>query len=348
MPPIIPIPPSVAGLPRFVFLLTSLGLFYTETFDLDDPVWVGLNEGFSEKDFTDGFRFLDVNQNGRYYVGTKRQVFSGVAGWPAYNIASESFWLLNLPPISPYFVDYQIYGVGCNPAADDEYGVMAAMPYPQSFGRYWFGSSAGLTAVTTLTDYTENQGSISWGPNGVLLTYSTGVGFAGRSVRMAFDGLTEDYVGSLPAGNYENLFHNRQYNADRILTLPRSGTAMSMFITDDGETVESTLTKSLRAAGYDETALKLLCVEATAPYKSTDGGQNFDPFALFPKSTANNSIIQCMGGDAYVWALRGHPTNDVPGVMFTSDFGETFLNKTGNLFNLIGTDFSMVGLKAFL
>lgn len=350
-PPLPPLPPLPGPLPnaapRFAFLLTSLGLYYTETFDLDDPVWIGLNEGYSEGDYTDGFRFLDVNQDGRYYVATKRQVYSGVAGWPAYVIKSEASLLLELPVIPPYNTAYQIYALGCNPAASDEYAFLAGLQYPTSVGYFSLGNIAGTPVRTPMNYYAEIQGRITWGLGGILATYGTGIGFNSVVARFALNGLTEDYSANL--GGTSNVFgHVRSIDgADRVLTLVSNGsTLLSRFLTADGETEESVTTRPLNAGAFDETGLKILAVDGTTAYQSTDGGQNWAALT-FPLSNANNSVIQCMAGDAYVWAVRGNPAIEAPGVFFTPDFGTTFVEKIGNLIDLAGPSFSVAGLKVF-
>lgn len=349
IPPPTPPPPPLPGplpgaAPRFAFLLTSVGLYYTETFDLDDPVWIGLNEGFESRDETDLFRFLDVNQDGRYYVGTRKQIYSGVAGSPAYLLHSVADLSLELPETPPFYVPYLIYAVGCNPAASDEYAFIAGYPYPESRGYLFLGA-----AKTELTLYPEvEKGNLSWGPTGILLTYPTGLGQKGAVSRFSFGG-EEDYFNT-PAGYATFTFaHVRAIDgADRILTLVSNGSSeLSSFLTSAGETIESTTTRPLNAGAFDPTALNILAVDGTTAYRSDDGGQTWTALAAFPKYTANNSYIQCMAPDVYVWAARGNPTLEAPSVLFTPDFGTTFIDKTGNLLDLAGLNFSLAGLKVF-
>lgn len=340
-------PPPVLGAdaPRFVFLLTSVGLFYTETFNEVSPTWISLNAGFAPDDFTDGFRFLDVNQNGRYYVATTRQVFTGLAGSPASLMADEAYFLSFLGVTPPYFTAYQIMGLGCNPAADDEVAVMASLIYPSSFGLYFYGSSAGFPANSIMSFYPETQGSISWGVDGVILTYGTGISYNGRIVRMSKDGLDEDYIASL-TGNYGDLFHGRTLGLDRILLFPSSALVNSDFYIDDGETLESTLTYPFYSGAFDETGQKIVGRVSTLAKKSIDGGANWTDVTL-PLSNANQSQFYAMGGDAFVWALTGNPSIDSPGVFFTGDFFDTVVDKTGNLLDIAGTSFNTLVVKAF-
>lgn len=354
-PPLPPLPPLPGPLPnaapRFAFLLTSLGLFYTETLDLDSPVWIGLNEGYSAQDYIDGFRFLDVNQDGRYYVATKRQVYSGSAGWPAYVIKSEAELLLEMPEVGPYFTKYEVWAMGANPASQDEYAFLAGLNYPTSLAWLWTGNSEGTPGKVAASEFASGSGGrISWGATGILATYAARLGTNGAVARFAFDGLTEDYSVNL-GGVAGFLGHARDIaGADRILTLVGAGsTVKSTFRVDDGETEESVLEEGVIAGGFDATGLKMLVQIGTSAKSSIDGGQTFDslPFPGFPLSTANNSIVQCMGTDSYVWAARGNPSLGFPGVFYTADFGTTFITKTGNLHDVAGTNFAIHGLKAF-
>lgn len=352
LPPLPPLPGPLPGAaPRFALLLTSTGLFWTETFDLDAPVWISLNEGFREKDFIDGFVGLSCNQNGRYYLATSRQVYSGVVGWPAYVCKSEEELEVELPETPPYYVPYHIGAIGCNPAAEDEYAFLAGLSYPVSIGYFHIGSSEGVAFRESLDYYLEGYGSISWGDDGILNTYSYGVGWNGLVSRFALDGQTEEYASNVGGNVGNNFRHVRSPSlvGNRILTFypGTSSGILSKFFIDGGETEESTLTKSLTAIAFDDSALLVLANESTSCIRSTDAGQTWENITTFPKENANNSVIQCIDANRWVWAARGNPATESPSVLYTPDFGDTFIDKTGNLLDVAGLSFSNIGIKVF-
>lgn len=343
LPPPLPPIPVPNQEPRYVLLLTNKGLFWTESFDQDAPVWMPLNDGFREDDYTAGFIALDINQSGRYYVATTKRVYHGAAGYSAYLVADESYF----DPILPNGTGYTIWGLACNPAGSDE--IMIVVGYPSNRTIVFTGSSYGLSQKRQLTNYSNNFVTLSWGKNGVLITYPTGVFYEGKILRLSFDGTTEDYLGSL--SNTGLIPHVHYWSLDKIITLSHGG-GPSIAITNDGE-IQTTLGATIdNFCAYDETGLKILAAYNSYPigqkaWYSTNGGATFTQITSFPLNQTTNSVIWPVGGTRYVWAVRGNFTSgDFPKVLYTGDFGISFVDKTGNLLDYTTNDVSFVALRA--
>ncbi len=348
LPPPLPPLPIANQAPRYCLLLTNHGLFWTESFDQDAPVWIPLNDGFQESDYTAGFFALDMDQTGRYYIATKKRIYHGVAGYSAYLVADESYFDPILPPdYAGWPFPYFIMGLACNPAGDDTIMVVAGNTYPVSRTVVFTGSSYGLVQKRHLSQYSIASGTLSWGRNGVIFTYPHGIGFNGRILRLSFDGTTEDYLGTFGNVGAVSIPHVHYWSLDKIITIAYGvGGTKSIIFTNDGE-AQTVLSVAINGhAAYDETGLNVLAAYNNQAWRSVDGGVSFTQIA-FPLSSTSNSLLWPVGGARYVWAVRGNRNSgDLPKVLYTDDFGTSFTDKTGNLFDYTTDDVSFVGLRA--
>lgn len=336
LPPPLPPLPVINQAPHYVLLLTKQGLFWTETFNQDVPIWIPLNDGFDVDDYAHGFVFLDMNQTGRYYIATTKRVFYGIAGYSAYKIADESYFTPILPNWTGFSLfDYQIWGLACNPASIDDVMIAAGNPYVVSVTKIFTGSSYGLNEKRQLNYYANAAGALSWGRNGVIFTYPHGTGFNGRVLRLSFDGTTEDYIANFYNAGAVSIPHVRYWMIDKIVTLAYgvSGSVSNM-ITNDGE-IQTPLSVAINDyVAWDETGQNMLASMSsggnTFAMKSTNGGTTFEQLTTFPLASAANSRIYPVGGNAYVWAV-----GNAQKIYYTPDFGITFFEKTGNLLDYI-------------
>lgn len=350
LPPPLPPLPIVDQPPKYVLLLTNKGLFWTETFDRDSPVWIPLNDGFQEDDYTAGFFTLDMNQSGRYYVATEKRIYQGVVGYPAYLIADESYFDPILPPDYygtpfPYF----IMGLGCNTFGSDEIMVVAGNPYPISRTIVFTGSSYGLAEKRTLTFYSNGQGKLSWGRNGICFTYPHGVLYKGKLVRLSFDGSNELYITEFFHRVGAPIPHVRYWGLDKVVTIAYdTGLTKSIIFTNDGETSTILSVAIDGAIAYDESGLNWLLTYQNVAYKSTDGGMTHTQIP-FPLSDTRNSVIWPVGGPRYVWAARGYRAfGDIPKILYTGNFGTSFSDRIGNLFDYTTDEVQFIALRAMV
>lgn len=354
LPAPLPLFPVVDQPPHYVLLLTSKGLFWTESFDQDTPIWIPLNDGFLEDDYTAGFFAMDMDQSGQYYVATNKRIYHGVAGYPAYLVADESYFDPILPPeYAGWQFPYFIMGLACNPVGNDEIMVIAGNPYPIENTVVFKGSSYGLEDKRQLTQYSNRRGGLSWGRNGVLFTYPHEIGYEGRILRLSFDGTTEDYLGSFLNVGAVDIPHVRYWSLDKIIVIVYGvNETVTNVITNDGEMQTALSLKINDYCAYDETGMNILSAHSGADsqivaWYSTNGGASFTQITSFPLGYANNSVIWPVSGSKYVWAARGNRTlGDLPKVLYTGDFGVSFLDKTGNLFDYTTDDFTFVALRA--
>lgn len=349
LPPPLPPLPIINQDPRYVLLLTKQGLFWSETFDQTAPTWLPLNDGFDVDDYAHGFAFLDMNQTGKYYIATSKRVFHGIAGYSAYKIADESYFTPILPNWAGFSLfDYQIWGLACNPASNDDVMIAAGNPYVVGVTKIFTGSSYGLNEKRQLNYYANSAGALSWGRNGVIFTYPHSIGYEGKVLRLSFDGTTEDYISSFYNAGAVSIPHVRYWMLDKIITIAYgvSGT-VSNVITNDGQTQTPLSVAINDNAAYDETGLNILAAFSfggnTLAWKSINGGTSFSQITTFPLISANNSLIYSVGGSKYVWAVHG----GAPKVFYTPDFGTSFIDKTGNLLDYIdGYNIQFVALRA--
>ncbi len=345
LPPPLPPLPVINQAPRYVLLLTKQGLFWSETFDKTAPVWIPLNDGFQESDYTAGFFTMDMDQTGRYYIATKKRIYHGVAGYFAYLVADESYFEPILPgDFAGFPFPYFIMGLACNPVGNDEIMVVAGNSYPVRRTIVFTGSSYGLNQKRQLTQYSEYTGALSWGRNGVIFTYPHDIGFGGRVLRLSFDGTTEDYITNFYNVGGVSIPHVRYWMLDKIITLAYGvhGT-VSNVITNDGQTQMPLSVAINDHAAYNETGTNILAAFSSLAWKSTDGGVSFTQITTFPLGSASNSVIYPVGGDKYVWAVHGGS----PHIFYTPDFGASFVDKTSNLLDYVdGYNIQFVALRA--
>lgn len=345
LPPLPPLPgPLPTSTPRFALLLTSDGLYWTETLDLYSPIWIGLNEGFEEQDYTNGFIDMGCNQNGKYYVASRYQLYSGMTGYPAQLIKSRDDLESDIPPDPIWGTPASIQALGVNPVAD-EVAFIAGQVYPASKSYYFYG----ITSKTLLSLYVNDRGNLSWGKSGVLATYVTGVGFDRAVARFSLGAAVEDYHAYIPGPTF-SFYHVRPPDGigDRVLCYYPAPNAVnsSVFLVNNGETISSLTTNALSAAAFGNDYNKILGVIGQNPYKSTNAGIDWTPLS-WPKLNADNSSIVALDDDRWVWAVRGWRLLEQPSVLYTPDFGETFVDKTGNLMDVSSGDFRAIRLKVF-
>lgn len=349
LPPPLPPIPIINQAPRYVLLLTNKGLFWTESFHLDAPVWIPLNDGFKEDDYTTGFFTMDMNQNGHYYIATNKRIYHGVTGYPAYLVADENYFETILPGGEPFWT-YTIRGLACNHAGNDEIMVIAGRSYPFSKTIVFTGSSYGLNQRKQLAYFANDTGALSWGRNGVIFTYPHSIFYNETIVRLSFDGMNEDYIAAFGGGaGAVSIPHVRYWFLDKIITIAHGIGVSSRIFTNDGEAETILSARIDNNVAYDETGLNMLAAFSVGPdqkaWRSTDGGISFTEIT-FPLGSTGNSIIWPVGGNKYVWSVRGNRLfGDIPKVLYTDNFGDSFIDKTGNLFDYTTNDVSFVALR---
>jgi len=316
--PEIPLPAGPAAEPRYCWLIAGGKLYFTSTFDQSDVVWSVIPTGL-----TTTLYYLSVNNSGRYYVASTREVWSGTFGNPATKIIGETELLETYPS------NYQIYCIGCNPVAVDTLAMVVGVR--DGYGYIHVGSSSGMATQGAITYYTVGPvyASISYSLGKWLFTHPIGGPEYPTVSRFSGTGASEEYT-RLNAGPVHP-YSVRAGTSDKAWFTEDSSVLSAAGATTTAGTI-TPLPATPQAIAVDPTATFLMTADENEnPYRSTDAGANWNLFT-FPKTDVSHSAIYCIDANRFVWASgRKAAGYHDSGIYSTVDFGDNWIDKTGNM-----------------
>lgn len=333
-PPELPPPyePPSGEPPSRAWLATTQGLFYTEDFDSLAPTWVGQNSIFWRPV---NVLWADMNVNGQIWALVQNDlsyaVFYGDFAGPMWLHTPESF-----------FKGYDSIGgyalIGMD-GLSDKLMVGYGHGYPGGATRMFAASrTTAMDPGIYLAPYAEGGGNITIAGGKALLTYPTGVLFAAQITRLADDAKSQEYTA--PAGGAPGGFYHFRAGRAADLIIAREQTNTVAY-TDGGEAgsiLPMPLDGALGAA--DPTGQYIITNSGVSLHLSSDGGTSYStqgsgnfPFAKNPYSCR----VHCIDASRWVLASAYIVTDTLPGsrVFFTPDFGASWVDKTGNLNDLV-------------
>lgn len=333
-PPELPPPyePPSGEPPSRAWLATTQGLFYTEDFDSLAPTWVGQNSIFWRPV---NVLWADMNVNGQIWALVQNDlsyaVFYGDFAGPMWLHTPESF-----------FKGYDSIGgyamIGMD-GLSDKLMVGYGHGYPGGATRMFAASrSTAMDPGIYLAPYAEGGGNITIAGGKALLTYPTGVLFAAQITRLADDAKSQEYTA--PAGGAPGGFYHFRAGraADLIIAKEQTNTVAYTDGGEAGSILPMPLNGALGAA--DPTGQYIITNSGVSLHLSSDGGTSYStqgsgnfPFAKNPYSCR----VHCIDTSRWVLASAYIVTDTLPGsrVFFTPDFGASWVDKTGNLNDLV-------------
>jgi hypothetical protein len=339
-----------------VWIATTSGLFYTQTFDTLSPIWVSANGGILPADLP---KIIDmqVNKYGQALInvaptgdGGARLYYAPIGG-QASRCASTSLYYLVFPG-TPYF-----YHITCN-------------PYQQNIFYFVIGDTAhtkiySLDVTTNLAAQTfdfatgtggplhhplQSMGNISYVGDSWIMTTGTG-GFNTQYVAQMNVAMTAALYYSASLGDYGGGgsysmaaagTSDFQYYPAKQAIMSGRGTVITALPAGTGLRNNS----SCSAAG-DPTGQVILLENAgggAAAQRSLNGGAAFGTITL--PINFQHSAIQSLDSFNFIWAAGSVASAGNSSVFLTPDQGTTWVDKTGNLRTVAGIDFQPVSCKA--
>jgi len=338
LPPLPPLPlptlPSAGG-PRYIFMVATNGLVFTKNGNEPSPTWQLCNGAISQTALSQVKVFYGSNRAGRLYFGT-------TTGGLYSCLFGDQMTEAALANIS------QAWAFGVNDNAADAVAWLGK-DFDTAVDGFYVGSSGGFSLGATVPAAVWDYGGLTNSLNKWICLYPQTLYDPLRVLRLSAAGAIESSSTITPNTATTLYTKNAGLTADfnyirgRNSFLRSGGTAESLFS-------GITLADDEGIAG-EPTNTTILAREDTAatPKISTDSGANWTTIATFPKTSgAYYSAIQWVSPNQWIWAAGTQALSGDAGVWITQDNTATWLNKTGNLYDLLGADFRPRYIRAWL
>jgi hypothetical protein len=330
-------PPTYDNAPeKAVVLVTAPArrVAYTRNFNrLSGQTWYSMNFGLLSTDLTD-LVWLTANRAGRVYLASTKKVWSAYVG--------ETWKLIHDFTSAPE----RIWSIGCNPLAADSLGLVVGKSSPYEYAHFYLGNASGITQKDELTYPPAFEGgTLSYGAGKWIFTHTQGGASNGYLSRFSGAGAYETSIATVNVGGVYH-YHARAGTADRILHYPASGIYTDGGATFDDITPPSPLVNDFQTAAITADGVRAMALGVDNRIrKSSDGGLSW---STLPTGTlgvySNYACVENI--DANRWAFaHGFFGVQVPRVFYSPDFGVNWTEKTGNLRDVVGTDFRPATLK---
>jgi len=321
--------------PKTVLLTSSnFGIMYCTNFNEASPAWKFMNAGLTTTIQANYLARIIRTPSGSLFALTRED--PSLRGydslWYAPTLGVE--WTLlkdltGLPGSSP-----RLIGLGFNPNVGEEIALAHGTATEDNTGTFWMGSGAGLTQTAAGIDSQRQYGDISYGMNKWFHTHSERNTFTSAAwSRYSGAGVNEVNTRNWLIGtvNDREYFHKR---AGGIIYAWLTSSSPRKITGNDGDTAAAIDPSPQDIDGYPCG----LAVDPTGQYLM--GGTNLS--VIGQRSTdygATWGNVNAMLGVGYrVWENCASPvaflaaTTQV--VKYTGDFGDTWVDKSGNLATL--------------
>lgn len=342
--PILPPGTDVTARPKKVLIKDrTRGLLYTENGDAEDPLdilWEFVNGGLDDV-HKEEINQIFVTAYGKVYLGyldtsseTRNEIWCvSSIGKIFQRVISEEWLRTTLGAV--FTEDVSVVAMGINALGDDMFAFAAGIekgPPGYIDGYFFVGNSSGFTAGEYLTDVGEvisgnsiSFGSGQWTMTAFIKSIFSNVAIWNFSPSGALSGARIDYNDSLSP----QACHVRAGSSG---TLYAQGSDRFYKVDDNGGTIVETgggkyLTYPVSSwwnFAVDPTGTyMMISPNASASYKSSDYGYTWSSL---------NAVLP-LGTKAFDWAKydTGRFVAAGGAVYFTSDFGTTWEDMSGNL-----------------
>lgn len=343
--PSIPVPPTTSPelIKTVVVLIKNKGIFYTKDFDVEMPHWFAMNNGLPD---TLDMVNLEISATGKMYL---QKGGEAIYYAPSLGAAWTSIFdttMIDNPESYPYPRGEAIMGFGINRNGDDQILIIAGLivtifttciVYP------WYGSHSSLTrtvgAYLMSPSSSSRRGFLGYVGGKWILSYYN----AANRVEVATlsgNGSVIDDITELSVGGKPTLGQSR-FGAQ--VALVRSEYAR---LTQDGGASWTELTAAPNSYdGYED------YYQAIAPNadgskivigvndvlgfkRSSDSGATWDAPSLAQAVTA----VWHVGKDSWIFAGANQ-------IQITYDFGESVIQKTGDLQSWATAFFDVLAIR---
>lgn len=324
---------SDGGPPKVLAHDALIGLVYTSNFDEDDPAWITVNAGLTQRQYQAINRIV-ICPNGAIYVGYLT-TYNGT-------VDRECF-LARAPYVGGTFEiidDYTTIGakidggsssnagiaaIDCNPLVAES--VMYILGRYSTGGRIIYGNPASWTIADTINT-NGLRGEISYGLGSWIFTATTAGADAPRFWEISPTGsvITNGAITNALTGT--SIFHKRVSTTGTTYHYPSTDNNLTIG-SDNCDSFEGGVGDGLLAnlpTGYTLDPTGSLQMMA-ARKKSSDGGYTWTSIGSLPV-VGNNWRFAWAGGTG-ISTSRWVAVYSY--VMYSDDFGSTWTDKQGNL-----------------
>jgi len=339
-PPDLP-PLEITGEPIEVCFVDDVyGFLYTLDFDSDSPTWFIGNSGLDAYE-QNALDRLEVSLfSGRIYVAAlgMQKIWSAFIAGGSWQLVTDRETILGMSfPGWEESIGWSFHfkAFGMNQNAPDEIALIAgrtSAPYI-SDNYLYLGNSAGVSPTNSTPFYSKGgagTGEITFGGKWVLTCQRDSL-FWENAVFVFPDGggdlesmtLLPTLVGSVPhharAGTSDIIF---EHQADRYNSITDNGGSVSLLGYDTVGNYE-------QAADIDPTGQIVMASKgANGRQISTDGGTSWSDLTELPYTGSERyKFHNCMNPSQWI---AGHT-----GIYYSADQGATWVDKTGNLLELL-------------
>lgn len=340
-PPELP-PLEVIGEPIEVcFADDTYGFLYTLDFDSDSPTWFLGNTGLDAYE-QEAIDRLEVSLfTGRIYIAAlgMQKIWTALAAGGAWQLVADRQMILDMS--FPGWEDiigwtFHFKAFGMNQNAPDEIALIAgrtSTPYT-SDNYLYLGGATGIEATNPTPFYSKGgsaAGDITFGNGKWLYTgLNISLFFNTALFRFPDGGGDLEYVADLPTTAGYTPYHARAGTGDVVF---HHQADHANLITGDGGTVTDLGLNDLQnweqAAEIDPSGTVIMAAKgANGRQVSTDGGGTWSDLTALPYTGSERfKFHNCLSPDRWI---AGHT-----GIYYTPDQGVTWVDKTGNLLELL-------------
>lgn len=334
IPPITRVPGKTGGIRFMAVMVYGSGVYYTR--HLETPEW-DIIEGGGEPL---AYRDMVITRDGTVYIMCQNMVYyAPTALVPSFSICFDPQMIVD--DFGGSLLDIQITAIGINPTSPNEVyfiivGLGQSYIYKGQNGTFskWADIWWGLTNASIGN---QPAGTITQGMTYVLYT---GWGDVNRNAwaRYDFDGV------QIASGSFDasyGYWHRRVGTGDEVYLHSTSAPVM-LYSADNGITTASANFSNTNALGRIDCSPKGNNIMgsfdgSTNLSRSGDHGENHELTTPLPTGYANN-VIHCHSEKT--WVFAGMSTIPLDGsypvvVYITTDFGDTFVNKSGNFSDVL-------------
>jgi hypothetical protein len=345
-----PTPPPVPGAlpPNAIVLLQGIGIYYTENLDTTTAggqKWFPMNDGLPDPTLV---RHVEISSSGNCYC----------------QYSNESIWYARLggvwemifhtddignPESKPYPRGPQVVAFGIDRDADDTLLILAGLTltiYSQFAMYCWYGSHNSLTLTSSVhvnVNYGfRSGGSLTYGDGLWLASYSTTTGkYALKLSGNGASAMSETYFGDwddIAAVTVQGRLSPGIVLANETIPL---------LSTDGGATFDALASAPVPywTSGYfewgesmanneDGSKIVIAVDDVIGFRRSSDSGATWEN-TLMPGVC---KAVWHLGGDGYLFSAG------TVFLLFTPDFGETYEDVTGDLYEQVGL-FSVLQIR---